>query len=229
MFNRMSQAIAAASAATIAILLLSAGAASAASRPEIVRHSIDASSAGLVVVAIGDSIMEGHGLASDQAWLALLAEQDGWRFTNLASDGSGFVTVGDNGDRFADQAAVAENLHPDVIILAGSSNDLGVDDKTIDDATAATIAGLHAALPTTTIITVSSTWGDTDVPDQMSAIDAAADTATTAVGGLFLNIGQPLADQPALMQDDDVHPTAAGQEVLAAAVERALAAAQITL
>lgn len=225
----MPHLLAAGSAATIAILVLSAGAASAASRPEIVQHSIDASSAGPIVVAIGDSIMEGHGLESDQAWLALLAEQDGWRFTNLASDGSGFVTAGNNGDRFADQAVVAEGLHPDVIILAGSSNDLGADDKTIDDATAATIVGLHAAVPTATIITVSSTWGDTAVPAQMNAIDAAVDTATTAVGGVFLEIGQPLAGQPTLMQDDDVHPTAAGQGILAAAVGRELAKARIIL
>ena len=58
------------------------------------------------MVAIGDSIMEGHGLDPGQAWPALLAQEYGWRLTNLASDGSGFVTPGNNGDTFADQVAV---------------------------------------------------------------------------------------------------------------------------
>ena len=226
------RAVAAASAVTVAILLLTAGAAgtaSAASHPTIVQHVVHGSSDGPIVVAIGDSIMEGHGLSSDQAWLALLAREDGWRFTNLASDGSGFVTAGDNGDTFADQAAVAETLRPDVIILAGSSNDLGADDTTIGRTTTVTIADIRAALPTTTIIAVSSVWGDTAVPVQMSTIDAAVDAATISVGGIFLNIGQPLADQPTLMQADDVHPTAGGQKILATAVDRELAKARVTL
>ena len=92
-----------------------------------------------------------------------------------------------------------------------------------------TIADIRAALPTTTIIAVSSVWGDTAVPVQMSAIDAAVDAATISVGGIFLNIGQPLADQPTLMQADDVHPTAGGQKILATAVDRELAKARVTL
>jgi acyl-CoA thioesterase-1 len=223
MFSRTPHVVAAVSAATIAILVLSAGTASVASHPTIVQHSIVASPTGPVVVAIGDSIMEGHGLSSDQAWLALLARENGWRFTNLASDGSGFVTAGNDGDTFADQASTAESLHPDVIILAGSSNDLGADGTAIDEAATATIADLHTALPTATIIAVNSIWGDSAVPVQMSAIDAGVDTATAAVGGIFVNIGQPLAGQPTLMQADDVHPTAGGQEILAAAVNRELA------
>ena len=60
----------------------------------VIPRTTDASSDGPVVVAIGDSIMEGHGLDPSDAWPALLAKQNGWRLTNLASDGSGFATVG---------------------------------------------------------------------------------------------------------------------------------------
>ncbi|MHB1234533.1 MAG: SGNH/GDSL hydrolase family protein [Microbacteriaceae bacterium] len=215
------------SAATFAILAVGPGSAAIGAGHTIERNIVS-TSPHPVVVAIGDSVMEGHGLNPDQAWMAVLARQNGWRFTNLASDGSGFVTVGDNGDTFADQAQVAEGLNPDVIILAGSSNDLGADDATIAFETTATIAALHTALPTTRIIAVSSIWGDTTAPAQLSAIDAAVQTAIAAAGGVYLDVGQPLAGQTDLMQSDDVHPTAAGQLVLAGAVEQAMSAAKLS-
>ncbi len=221
--------IAAVSAATIAVLVLSAGAAAVPALPTIVPHYITASTTGPVVVAIGDSIMEGHGLSPDQSWLAVLAERGGWRLTNLASDGSGFVTAGNNGDTFADQARAAIALHPSVVILSGSSNDLGAANATIDSSTIATIADLHAALPSATIIAVSATWGDTALPGQLTTIDSAVQAATLGVGGIYLDIGQPLQDRPGLMQADDVHPTAAGQDRLASAVNHALAKARVVV
>lgn len=190
--------------------------------------SIPAPAPGPVIVAIGDSIMEGHGLAPDRAWLALLASEKAWQFTNLASDGSGFVAVGSNGDTFADQAAAAELLHPDVVIFSGSSNDLGVSDSRIDAATAATIAGLHAALPNTMIVSISAIWGDTDVPSQFGAIDSAVETATAAVGGTYLDAGQPLSEDPTVMQADRIHPTATGRLLIARAVQQAMMSTGVT-
>lgn len=222
--------VAVASAATLAILMGTHGIARAMDRPEVVERSITApSSEALRVVAIGDSIMAGHGLASDQAWLADLAMSDGWNFTNLASDGSGFVTQGNDRDTFADQAAVAAKLQPDVIIVAASSNDLGVSDTTIESSTTAVVQRLHAALPHTKIITVSAIWGDTVVPDQLTAIDAAMDIAAVLSDSSYVDIGQPLAGRPDLMQADEVHPTAAGQRVLAAAVSEALTSQDVSL
>src|SRR6218665_1828998 len=138
----------------------------------------DATPTGLRVVAIGDSIMSGHGLDPDQAWPTLLAQQFGWRLTNLASDGSGFVQVGDNGDTFADQARIAIGLSPDLIIFAGSSNDLGRSDAEISERTSGTIRAIRTALPTVGILAVSPIWNDTDEPSQLLTIDA--DTAEAA-------------------------------------------------
>lgn len=223
-------AIALASAATLAILAGTHGIAHALDRPEIVERSIAAPSSGAPrVVAIGDSIMEGHGLASDEAWLADLAISSAWNFTNLASDGSGFVTRGNDRDTFADQAVVAAKLHPDVIIVSASSNDLGTSDTTIDNSTMSVIQRLHAALPSAKIIAVSAIWGDTDVPSQLAAINAAMHKAAVLADGSYIDVGQPLAGRPDLMQADDVHPTAAGQRVLAASVSQALTSDDVTL
>jgi acyl-CoA thioesterase-1 len=184
-----------------------------------------ATSARPVVVAIGDSIMEGHGLSAGQAWIATIAKQDDWRFTNLASDGSGFLKVGNKGDTFADQARAAIALHPSVIVLAGSSNDLGEPDAALATATGKTIASIRAALPHVRIIAVSAIWGATAVPAQLNDIDNQVQAAIAAVGGEYLNIGQPLSGHPELMQSDAVHPTAAGQRVLARSVSAAFLAA----
>ncbi|WP_345761505.1 SGNH/GDSL hydrolase family protein [Diaminobutyricibacter sp. McL0608] len=201
---------------------LAVGVASATGRPTIVAHTTEASATGPTVVAIGDSIMEGHGLHPGQAWPALLAQEYGWRLTNLASDGSGFVTPGDNGDTFADQVAVAARLNPSIVFVSGSSNDLGSDDTMIAGETAATIRALHAALPRAEILAVSPVWNDKNVPPQLDDIDLDVVRAVSAVGGRALDIGQPLFGKPALMQSDDVHPTPAGQQVIAAAVSKAL-------
>lgn len=212
-------------AAGAAILLsLVLGAVSISGHPNVIARTTDASSHGPVVVAIGDSIMEGHGLDPADAWPALLAEQNGWRLTNLASDGSGFATVGDEGDTFADQVRVAARLHPSIVLISGSSNDLGVGDAALSKATIITVDLLRAALPNAEIIAVSPVWNDKTVPAQLTSIDADVVQAVARVGGQSVDIGQPLMDQPSLMQGDDVHPTAAGQQVLASAI-----AGQLTL
>lgn len=216
-------------ALVLGLVVAGEGSATAAAFPVIVANTTNASAAGPLVVSIGDSILKGHGLDADQAWLAILAKQDGFRLTNLASDGSGFVTAGDNNDTFADQVKAAVGLKPSVVVISGSSNDLGQSDSAIATATALTVAKLRARLPGATIIAVSAVWGDTAVPAQLASITADVAGAVSAAGGLYLNIGQPLAAQPELLQADDVHPTAAGQIVLANAVATALTAANIVL
>lgn len=176
------------------------------------------------VVAIGDSIMKGHGLAPDEAWPALLAGQSGWRLDNLACDGAGFLAVGDDsdcGETFSGLVAKAVALHPRTVIIEGSSNDFGQADSALLPETLAQVDALRAALPRAQIIGLSTLWGDTAVPDQLADVDAQVRDAVVSVGGRFVEIGQPLRGHPEWMQSDDVHPTAAGQLAIYAAVQSA--------
>ncbi|HEY5224214.1 MAG TPA: GDSL-type esterase/lipase family protein [Microbacteriaceae bacterium] len=209
----------------IAALVTAATAVSA--QPHVVPQTTEGSSNGPVVVAIGDSIMAGHGLTPAEAWPALLAQADGWRVTNLASDGSGFVAIGDEGDTFANQVSAAIALHPDVVIVEGSSNDVGVSNTVLEAATDSTMAQLRQALPRATLIGLSAVWSDTPPPSQLADIDDQVDSAVTGNGGYYLDVGQPFGGHPDLMQSDDVHPTAAGQRALVEAVSDALAEAAI--
>jgi acyl-CoA thioesterase-1 len=179
---------------------------------------------------IGDSIMKGHGLTAAEAWPTLMAEQNGWRLDNLACDGAGFLAVGDDADcggTFAGLVAKAVALHPRTIIIEGSSNDFGESDSDLLPETVRQFAELRAALPATQIVALSTIWGDTAAPPQLDDINREVRTAAEDVGGRFLNIGQPLRGHPEWMQPDGVHPTAAGQLAIYAAVQTAFDAAQL--
>jgi acyl-CoA thioesterase-1 len=197
--------------------------------------SVDATattSARPVVVAIGDSIMKGHGLAAADAWPALIAADNHWSFTNLACDGAGFVTLGDPADcddDFSGLIKKAVALHPDLILISGSSNDLGVDDGTLGQQTATVIDTLRSELRGTTIVGISTVWNDTATPDQMNTINEQVRGSITKIGGVYLDIGQPLAGHRNWLQNDDVHPTATGQRKLAMAIAGALRSARLQL
>lgn len=108
-----------------------------------------------VVVAIGDPIMKGHGLSARQAWPAILAASNNWNPTNLACDGAGFAAAGDDndcGDDFSGLVDEAVVLHPVLIIISGSSRDLG----TLRTETIPVVGSLRAKLPTTTIVGIST-------------------------------------------------------------------------
>jgi acyl-CoA thioesterase-1 len=185
-----------------------------------------------VVVAIGDSIMKGHGLTAAAAWPALLAATNHWSLTTLACDGAGFVKTGDDSDcggDFSGLVSEAVALHPSLIILSGSSNDLGIDNAELRTQTLAVVSSLRAKLPHATIVGISTVWNDTAAPDQMDDINEQVRAAVRGVGGTYLDIGQPLAGHRSWLQSDDVHPTAKGQRELATVIAGALRSAKLSI
>lgn len=184
-----------------------------------------------VVVAIGDSIMEGYGLSTAEAWPAILAQSDNWTLTNLACAGAGFVNVGladDCGSTYSKLASEAVALKPALILISGSSNDLGADNGELLQQTDALMTTLRANLPTTTIVGISPVWNDTATPAQMNDINQQVHQAINAVNGIYLDIGQPFTDQRELLQSDDEHPTADGQKLLAEAIQKAAEGANLS-
>lgn len=184
------------------------------------------------VVAIGDSIMKGHGLDPDDAWPAMLSAKHHWTLNNLSCDGAGFLTTGDESDCAVDFDGLVTQaiaLDPSVVILSGSSNDFGEGNAPLLATTLASIERLHTALPQTRIVGLSTVWADTDPPDQLAQINTQVREAVTRVGGVYLDIGQPLLNHPEWMQSDDVHPTTDGQRALATSIDDAFEQAHLTL
>jgi acyl-CoA thioesterase I len=185
---------------------------------------------GLTVVTIGDSIMAGYGLDPDAAWPMLLGASTGATVVNLACSGAGFVAVGDCDTDFAGLIDPAVEAHPDVVLVQSSDNDSDEDRATIDEATLSTITALRAALPTARIVGLSTLWDPSwEEPDAIDWASAALRHAVHAVGGEFVEIGQPLQGRVDLLQWDEEHPNDDGQIVLSDVVARALDDAGVRL
>ncbi|WP_025157453.1 SGNH/GDSL hydrolase family protein [Leifsonia aquatica] len=167
------------------------------------------------VAVIGDSIEAGLGLTPGEAWPDLLAVDRRWGLDNLSVSGAGFVATGADGGTFASQvdAAIADNAQ--LVLIGASDNDLGQDDATVTAAMTAAIGKLHTALPHARIIGYDALSGAAS-DDDLAPLDAALQTAVTADGGVWIDLGEPYRDQDGLVQADGEHPTAAGQQAIAA-------------
>jgi acyl-CoA thioesterase-1 len=117
--------------------------------------------------------------------------------------------------------------HPDVVLISGSSNDLGGDDAALAAETDSVVTTLRTDLPKATIVGVSTVWNDTATPDQMDDINEQVRAAIASADGTYFDIGQPLAGHRDWLQKDDVHPTAHGQRVLAKAIAGAIRGAKL--
>ena len=179
----------------------------------------------LQVLTIGDSIMNGFGLSDGQDWPTLLGKAENWHVTNLACDGAGVLQIGvatECDSDFAGVISAAASLHPDIVIFQGSSNDFGIDNDDLLAATIAEVKLIHTEFPNAQIVGLSMLWGYTAVPVQAADIDSQVKQAVEAVGGTYLDLGQPMSGHPELMQASDVHPTAAGQAVIEAEIQKDL-------
>lgn len=164
--------------------------------PGTTSSSARSTPAPLTVATVGDSIMAGHGLDPAQAWPMLLGAQTGVVVSNFGCSGAGFVAVGDCDTDYSGLVDQAAAVHPDVVIIQSSDNDFGQSDDAIAAATHATVASLRAALPTAEIVGLSTLWDQPgDIPDQVASTSDDLRDAVESVGGTFIDLGQPLADQ----------------------------------
>ncbi len=181
----------------------------------------------LQVLTIGDSIMRGWGLRSEDAWPKLIALTNEWDVTNLGCDDAGFVVVGKPSqcaDTLLGVSSSVAALHPDLIIIEGSSNDFGQSNTRLLAATIEALKILRSQFPNADIVGLSTVWSDTPPPQQLTEVNSQMQQAVTAVGGRYVDIGQPLGGHPELLLNDGVHPTSAGQGALAAAIRTAIGA-----
>lgn len=173
------------------------------------------------LVTIGDSIMAGHGLTdpATSAWPIRLATQTGTPIINDSCSGAGFVAAGDCGTDYAGLLSTAVAAHPGLIIIESSDNDFAADPTQLASATNQVVRTLHAALPNTRIVGLSTLWDQPgSIPTGVTQSSADLQRAVAAVGGTFINIGQPIDSEPGLLQADNEHPTDSGQQALSSAI-----------
>ena len=219
-------------ALTVALLALAGCASTPTARPVAQPQStaIAAPAAGaghhspeaVDAVAIGDSIAFGKGVTPSQAWPALISAEHGWRLTDLAVSGSGFVKPGWNGATYRQQVDAALRLQPEVILLAATRNDRDQDPAAVTANADRMLRELREKFPDATIVGITGIWGSDQPPATMTRVDDIVGDAVRDVNGTWLDIGFPLVGHPDLLQADGIHPNAAGQKVVARAIDSKL-------
>lgn len=178
----------------------------------------------VVAAAIGDSIAIGNGVPADDAWPLLVADHLGWTLSDFAESAAGFTAPGLNTHVFDDQVSAAIRVHPEVVIVGATRNDVFAPTATLKAAATAALKRLRAALPHARIIGVSALWGSDPAPAQIPVISATVREAVAGVGGTWVELGQPFAGHPELVLADHVHPTVEGQRLIAQKVTDGIAA-----
>jgi acyl-CoA thioesterase I len=177
------------------------------------------------ILAFGDSLTAGYGLAPDQAFPVQLASR-------LKSDGYDVTVInaGVSGDTSADGLARLDwalGDHPDVVLVEFGANDMlrGLDPKRAAANLDAILAKLKAAKLKVLLLGMqaASNWGAEYKKSFDAIYPALAEKYAVPLYPFFLD---GVALDPKLNQGDGLHPTAAGVAVIvgrtAPAVERLL-------
>ncbi|REE73017.1 lysophospholipase L1-like esterase [Rhodococcus wratislaviensis] len=171
------------------------------------------------LTVLGDSITGGS--HNNVVWPDLLAAKRTWYVNNIAEGSTGYSAGENKAFPFKVDDAVATT--PDVIMVVGSRNDV-YNPELVGPAAARVYADLKAKAPNVPIFVVGPIWDNKQPPPAMLSVNASIRQAAQNAGLLFIDaLAENWLGDPTLIQKDDrVHPTDAGQQVLADHIDRAI-------
>lgn len=182
---------------------------------------------GIMVAAVGDSITSGLGVDPGQAWLSIVGTANGWQTSNLGVPGAGFLALGDTGYTYNNQIGEAVQLHPQILFISASDNDVDLPQSGDLGPTAAVdLRHIRDMLPNTVVIGLSALSG-LIAENDLATGNQEVRQAVESVNGQWIDLGQPLQGDTSLLQSDGEHPTVAGQETIAQLIIKALDAIQL--
>jgi acyl-CoA thioesterase I len=174
-----------------------------------------------VIVALGDSLTAGLGVAADETYPALLERRlrrEGFAYRVVNAGVSGDTTAG--GLRRLEWVLRAR---PAIVIVALGANDglRGLPVTALRDNLVATVTRLRAAGVRVLLagMRMPPNYGDAYTREFAGAFSGVARQTSVAFLPFLL---EGVAGDPALNQPDGIHPNAAGQRVVAETVWRAL-------
>lgn len=174
-----------------------------------------------VVAFLGDSYSKGIGASTNgKRWTTLVSAAMGWSELNLAEGGSGYTTsyLGQKTD-YAIKLDVIAAAQPDIVVVSGGRNDYEAGTAGVTGAVAVSLfEAVKAAAPNTKVIVTSPIWDSTEPPADFATLIDGVKAATAKAEARYLDIGEPLADHPDMMDPDGLHPNDAGHRTIAGAV-----------
>lgn len=173
----------------------------------------------LRVAFIGDSYTAGKGDGGHpgDGFVGRLADHYGWDTYNLGSPKADYLS-------YVDQIPQLRSFKPQSIVVSGGRTILDDDPQVAIRKIPAFFRKLHNAYPKAIIVATSPLWDDTKPPALLDTLGQLVDQASIAVGGIYLDLGQPLQGHQSWISDDGVSPNAQGYAAIARAIERALVA-----
>ncbi|MHC9296677.1 SGNH/GDSL hydrolase family protein [Mycobacterium sp. LTG2003] len=172
------------------------------------------------IAVIGDSYTSGAGA---QPWPQIVWDRLSEDDIDVEADvkgegGSGYVTPGSNGGTtFAQRVATTVRPDDTMVVFFGSRNDRGVPADTLGEAVRSSFAEAKQIAPDARLLVIGPAWPTAPAPPEIEAVRNVVRDQAAAAGATFID---PLAEgwlvgDPALIQPDGIHPTDAGQVILA--------------
>lgn len=183
---------------------------------------------------IGDSYTQGVGASSlDNAFISLVALAERWRPVNGGYGGTGYLaTAGRSACGLAYCPSFGESLRrsagarPEVVVISGGRNDISFRPTKFAGAVDKTLREARDLFPLAKIYVVLPIWDDRPAPAFIGEAREAVRQAALSSGATYLDIGEPLFDQSALVSADGIHPNDAGHAAIARALIKALGETQ---
>ena len=173
------------------------------------------------VVFLGDGYTADGGSDLAHRFPALVGAAEKWDVQVISCELAGYASTGNCGSAYAGFIPKIAAAHPDIVVVTGGRNDVA---KASNTAAAATsfFKQLTSALPEVTVYAVSPLWDDDPADAALGTVQQSVQTAATASGATYLDIGEPLRGHPELVKSDGVLPNNAGNAAIAQAIEAKL-------
>jgi lysophospholipase L1-like esterase len=197
------------------------------------RGSLDpGTKASPLMAVVGNDFAAGIGENLRSAFPEQLGPDIGYRMAVSASIGVGYLNKGEDG--FGPYSTLLDNLdldhlHPSIVMVQGGYNDAGADPFALSAAVVSLVESIHQQAPAATVV-VMGAFNDNIVGPLSPAVEAANSTILDAARSVSPKpaIIDPLTDDWEFQRvADGLHPTAAGDQVIASYVATALQGAGI--